>query len=389
MFDELIDRRKTNSAKWEEAIRDTQSEDVIPLSVADMDFPTTNEVIEAMEKAANHGIYGYTNLSERYFQAVQEWMNKRYAWEVNRSWIVFCPRIIQAVSLIIQNFTNVGDRIVVQTPLYQPLQNAVELNDRTLVTNPLRYKNESYEMDFEDLERKFASGAKVFILCSPHNPVGRVWNEEELIHLSNLCVKYDVLLISDEVHADFTWDKPYIPIGKVKGIEDKFIVCTSPAKTFNIPGLEVSNIIIPNQQLREKFQHVLKQTGFHNPVYFSALALEQAYLYGEDWIADVKSYIYENYEFIRNYIAAHFPELHIVHWEGTYMLWIDYSSTGLNEKAIRKWLFNESKVAVSLGSSFSTDGEGFFRINIATQRARLQEALHRMKVHYPKIRVRD
>jgi cystathionine beta-lyase len=384
MFDEFIDRRKTNSAKLEESIRDTGADNVISLSVADMDFRTTKEIMQAMEEAAKHGIYGYTNLSEKYYYIVQEWMDKRYGWEVDREWIVFCPRIIQAISLAIQNFTDKGDRIVVQTPLYRPLQDTIELNDRTLITSSLQYQKQGYVMDFDDLEEKFASGTKMFILCSPHNPVGRIWNEEELIRLSRLCVKYDVLLISDEVHADFTWEKSYTPIGKIEEVREQVIICTSPAKTFNIPGLEISNIIIPNQQLRDKFKHILKQTGFHNPVYFSVPAIEQAYLHGDSWINDVKEYIYKNYIMVHDYITLYFPDLHIMPWEGTYMLWIDYKSTGLSEQDIKNWLYDKAKVTVSLGSSFGKEGEGFFRINIATQRSRLKEALDRMYTHYLK-----
>jgi cystathionine beta-lyase len=238
-------------------------------------------------------------------------------------------------------------------------------------------------MDFNDLESKFSNGAKVFILCSPHNPVGRVWDEAELIKLADLCVKYNVLLISDEVHADFTFSKSHIPIGKIQSILNQVIICTSPAKTFNLPGLEISNILIPNHSLREKFKMNLQQAGIHNPTYFAVPALEQAYLYSDDWLMALKDYIKDNYLFAKNYIEAHLPKLKIVQSEGTYLMWIDCREVTSDETDLRKWFFENARVAVSLGSSFGCDGKGFIRINVATPQANLEEALTRIASTHP------
>ncbi|ASN04287.1 MalY/PatB family protein [Virgibacillus necropolis] len=383
MFNKFIDRRKTNSAKWEEAMNDTKSDDTIALSVAEMDFRSSPEVVNKMVTAANHGIYGYTNVSESYYKVVQEWMKKSYDWEISEEWIVFCPRIIQAISLIIQNNTDKRDKIVIQTPLYSPLKNAIEINDRTVVANPLLYTNGRYEMNFKDLENKFSSGVKAIILCSPHNPVGRVWNKDELLKLVELCIQYNVLLISDEVHADFTFYKSHIPVGKVPAAKNNVIICTSPAKTFNLPGLEVSNIIIPNQMLREKFKYNLKQAGIFNPTYFAIPALEQAYLYGEEWLLAVKKYVLENYNFVKSYIHVNLPNLRVVQSEGTYLMWVDCSELKLNESDLKKWFFKDARVAVSMGYSFGSNGKGFIRLNIATPRKKLEEALDRILSSYP------
>ncbi|MEW9677329.1 MalY/PatB family protein [Lentibacillus sp. L22] len=383
MFGHFVSRKNTNSAKWEEAVEDTNAEDTIALSVADMDFRTSPEIINKVVDAANHGIYGYTNLSGDYKKIVKMWMKKSYDWSISEDWVVFCPRIVQAVSLFVQNNTQKGDEIVIQSPFYSPLKNAVELNERLVVTSPLQYLNGHYEMDFDDLERKFSCGAKAFILCSPHNPVGRVWDESELIKLADLCVKYNVLLISDEVHADFAFSKGHIPIGKIQSIMNQVVICTSPAKTFNLPGLEISNIIIPNRHLREKFKMNLQQAGIHNPTYFAVPALTQAYLYSDDWLLMLKSYIKENYQFAKNYIEAHIPKFNVIQSEGTYLMWIDCREADLNEGDLRKWLFKKARVAVSMGSSFGDDGKGFIRINVAIPRKKLEEALDRIASTHP------
>lgn len=348
-----------------------------------MDFCAPTEVVNQLVEASKHGIYGYTNIYESYYQAVQEWMKKSYDWEVPREWIVFCPRIIQAVSLIIQNFTEKGDGILIQTPLYSPLKNAIELNDRRVVNNPLMYKDGGYKIDFKDLESKFTSGVKAMILCSPHNPVGRVWDVEELMTLAKLCNRYNVMLISDEVHADFTFSKSHIPVAKIPDFLENVIVCTSPAKTFNLPGLEVSNIIIPNQVLREKFQLNLKQAGIHNPTYFAVPALEQAYSHGENWLLKVKEYIKGNYKYVSGFLAENLPELQVIQSEGTYLMWIDCRNSGFNESDLINWIFVNAKVSVSLGSAFGREGEGFIRLNLATPKGQLEEALDRICKSYP------
>lgn len=383
MFDEVLNRRNTNSAKWEESMREILTEEMITLSIADMDFRAPAGVVSKLVEAASHGIYGYTNLSERYYRAVQEWMSKSYDWEVKKEWIVFCPRIIQAVSVTIQNFTEVGDKVLIQTPLYSPLINAIELNGREVVSNPLISMNNTYEIDFENLEKAFLKGVKVMILCSPHNPVGRVWNMDELMKLGELCEKYSVILISDEVHADFTFTKQHIPVAKVQKLRERVIVCTSPAKTFNLPGLEVANIIIPNRELREGFEHNIKKAGIFNPTYFAVPALEQAYCYEDQWLEQLKCYIMKNYSFVKEFIQDNLPLLQVIQSEGTYLMWIDCRKLSLSESDLKKWFYQEANVAVSMGSSFGEGGEGFIRLNVATPRSLLEKAMANILSSYP------
>lgn len=385
MFDSYVDRKGTNSAKIDEAIIETSSEEVISLSVADMDFKASHAIMEALSNKVNHGIYGYTNVSNEYQNTIKNWIRDNYQYEIFNEWIVFMPRIIQAVSLLVQSNSNKRDRVVIQTPLYSPLTAAIELNNRNVVENTLIYKDNNYKIDFLGLEDEFKKGVKIFIFCSPHNPVGRVWNEIEVKQLVNLCKKYDVLLISDEVHSDFTWEEEFVSVGKFFNIYDKMVVCNSPGKTFNLPGVEASNIIIPNDKLRKDFNLQKQKNGFHNPNYFAETALQAAYTSSDDWLDEVKIYIRDNYHFAKDFINNNLSDFKVVHSEGTYLMWIDFTNTDFDEKSIKEWLFNKLKIAVSLGSSFGETGNNFFRINIALPRKTLERALNRMANSYKKM----
>lgn len=385
MYDSYVDRKGTNAAKIDEAILETGSEDVVSLSVADMDFKASPQIIDALNDKVNHGIYGYTNVSEKFYNVAQKWIEEQYRYNVSKDWIVFMPRIIQAVSLLIQDNSEVNDRVMIQTPLYSPLKNAIESNGRKVIENTLIYEDNYYKMDFEDLENEFKKGIKILILCSPHNPIGRVWDKSEISQLVNLCKKYDVLLISDEVHADFIWDKEFVSIGKFIDVYDNIVICTSPGKTFNLPGVEASNIIIPNSTLRENFESQKQRSGFHNPNYFAETALVTAYNSSEEWLESSLKYIRENYNFAKEYIEHHLSDFKVVDSEGTYLMWIDYTQTELTDEEIYNWLFKESKVAVTMGDSFGVDGKGFFRVNVALSRNKLEEALTRMSKSYKKL----
>lgn len=385
MYDSYVDRKGTNAAKIDEAILETGSEDVVSLSVADMDFKASPQIIDALNDKVNHGIYGYTNVSEKFYNVAQKWIEEQYRYNVSKDWIVFMPRIIQAVSLLIQDNSEVNDRVMIQTPLYSPLKNAIESNGRKVIENTLIYEDNYYKMDFEDLENEFKKGIKILILCSPHNPIGRVWDKSEISQLVNLCKKYDVLLISDEVHADFTWDKEFVSVGKFIDVYDNIVICTSPGKTFNLPGVEASNIIIPNSTLRENFESQKQRSGFHNPNYFAETALVTAYNSSEEWLESSLKYIRENYNFAKEYIEHHLSDFKVVDSEGTYLMWIDYTQTELTDEEIYNWLFKESKVAVTMGDSFGVDGKGFFRVNVALSRNKLEEALTRMSKSYKKL----
>lgn len=378
MFDKYVSRWETNSAKWDEARDATGSDDVISLSVADMDFRTSPEIIQELVSFANHGIYGYSNISEKYISITQKWIKDQYDWDISKEWIVFIPRVVQTVSMLIQRETDIGDGIVIQSPSYSPLKNAIELNNREVLVNPLIYENNSYKMDFQDLENKFKQNAKMMILVSPHNPVGRVWDEDELTKLIHLCKKYEILLVSDEVHADFTWDKDFITVGKLLNDYDNAAICVQPGKTFNMPGLEVSNVIIKNKDLRDRFELYKAQGGIHNPQYFAVPALEKAYGESTEWLNLVRAEIKGNINFVASFLAENFPEFKLIKPEGTFTVWINYQESGLKEEDLKKIIYDNAKVAVGLGSNFGSEGKGFFRMNLALPKKRLEEAMNRI-----------
>ena len=379
MFDNIVSRRYTNCAKWDEIIDEYGIEDLIPLTVADMDYRIAPEIVNAVIDAANHGIYGYTNVSEKYIELSKIWAKNNYGFCPENEWIVYCPRIIQAISLIIQNYTEKNDKILVFTPLYDPIQNAVRINDRELVECPLILDSGHYEIDFEDFEEKIKGGVKIFISVSPHNPVGRVWSEEEIRRTVEICKRYGVLIISDETHADFIWKGKFISYASYYDIYDNIIIGMSTSKNFNIAGLEASNIIIKNENSRKSFKHLLKQAGIHNPSYFCIPAVIAAYEYGKEWLELAKEKIKENIDFAKEFFETQMKGFKVVDIEGTYLLWVDYRNTGISEEMLKDLMLYKAHIAFSLGSGFGEDGRGFFRVNVALPKAKLEEALLRFK----------
>ena len=379
MFDNIVSRKNTNCAKWDEIIDEYGIEDLIPLTVADMDYRVAPEIINAVIEAANHGIYGYTNVSERYIELSKIWAERNYNFSLQKEWIVYCPRIIQALSLIIQNYTEKNDKIMVCTPLYDPIQNAVRINDRELVECPLVLENGHYEINFADFEEKIKEGVRIFIAVSPHNPVGRVWKEEEIKRTIDICKDNNVLIISDETHADFIWKGKFVSYGSFYDTYDNMIIGLSTSKNFNIAGLEASNIIIKDEAFRTFFNKLLKQAGIHNPSYFCIPAVIAAYEYGEEWLLMVKDKIRENIKLIKNFFEKDMKGFSVIEPEGTYLVWIDYRATGISENELKDIMIHKAHVAFSMGGSFGIEGKGFFRINAALPKQLLEEALLRFK----------
>ena len=379
LFDNIVSRKNTNCAKWDEIIEEYGIEDLIPLTVADMDYRVAPEIINAVIEAANHGIYGYTNVSKRYIELSKIWAENNYNFSPQKEWIVYCPRIIQALSLIIQNYTEKNDKIMVCTPLYDPIQNAVRINDRELVECPLVLKDGHYEINFADFEAKIKSGVKIFIAVSPHNPVGRVWKEEEIKKTIDICKDNNVLIISDETHADFIWEGKFVSYGSFYDTYDNMIIGLSTSKNFNIAGLEASNIIIKDEAFRMFFNKLLKQAGIHNPSYFCIPAVIAAYEYGEECLFMVKDKIKENIKLIKEFFEKDMKGFRVIEPEGTYLVWVDYRTTGISENELKDIMIHKAHVAFSLGSSFGVEGEGFFRINAALPKKLLEEALLRFK----------
>ncbi len=382
-FDKIIKRNKTGSVKWDLVDAIFGGENLLPMWVADMDFEAPRPVIDALIKRAEQGVYGYNACMPSYYNAMINWINKRHGWKTEKDWIIFTPGIVPALNMFVQTFTEPGDSIILQMPVYYPFMRSVKKNERHILNNPLVLDNDRYHMDFADLEEKAKDPrAKLLILCSPHNPVGRVWTEDELTQLGDICAKNDVLVISDEIHFDLMLNgNRHIPFAS---ISNEFlmnsITCTAPSKTFNLAGLQTSNIIIANPDIRKKFNDTLERNGIHSPNVFGSVALEAAYQHGEEWLDQVIEYIEENLEFLKDFIKERLPQVKVIEPEATYLVWLDFKELGMDKKALKKFILQKAKVAVDDGYIFgSAEGDGFQRINIACPRATLEDGLKRIE----------
>lgn len=391
-FDEQIDRRNTNSAKFDE-MDALFGSDVMHLGVADMDYRSPKPIIEAMQNIVEKGVFGYTIWPENYEELVSQWMKRRYEQETKTEWVVFSPRINMALNMAVETFTNEGDGIVLHTPAYTALQNAVEKYHRVMIESPLVLENGRYKMDFQQLRRnldeKKAQGvcAKIMLLCNPHNPTGRVWEIEELQGVVDICKEYDLLLISDEIHEDFVkkGHKFVSCLHFQEDLQGRMIVCNSITKTFNVPGVILSNLLIPDQGIRERMKETMDRWGLHNPNIFAAGIMEAAYTQCDEWIEQVNAYLDENYEFLKKYIEKNMPELEVIPSEGTYMAWVQTEKLQISPEELEKFFIEDAKVSVYMGSRYGKHTDSFIRINIATSRSYLQEALERIRAQYYKI----
>ncbi len=393
-FDREINRKGTNSVKWEfikqrngllyreEPDGSSAGTRLLPMWVADMDFPCPEPVVEALLARAQHRIFGYTSPTDSYHSAIVNWMKKRHAWEIEPEWICTTPGVVPALNMLVKAYISPGDKVLIQTPVYYPFNKAIENGDGVLVTNSLIYEDGRYSMDFADLEQKTKDPqVKMAILCSPHNPVGRVWTRDELLRFGEICIKNNVLVVSDEIHGDLVLEgyvfTPFAAISE--DFAQKSIICNAPSKTFNLAGLKTSNIIISNEQLRARFKKTLKRTGLSGVGAFGVVALEAAYNHGEEWLAQVLDYIMGNLKYLEEYIAEHLPLISVVPLEGTYLAWLDCRSLGLDKLELARVMLKEARVYLDEGYIFGIEGEGFERINIACPRPVLVEALERIR----------
>lgn len=379
-FDEVIDRRNTESAKWGFLEKSFGERDMIPLPVADMDFRVAAPVLEAIMERARHGIFGYTRLTDAYRNAVAGWFSKRHNWEIDPRWIVTSPGVVPAIFAIQRAFSHIGDRVIVQAPIYHPFLMGPAIGREVLI-NPLLYKDGSYEMDFDDLEQKTRDPrARIMILCSPHNPVGRVWREEELIRVGKICLKNDILLVSDEIHCDLIFPGfRHLPLaGLSSALSEKIIVCTAASKTFNLAGLHASNIIIPNKRLRTEFRIEMGRMAYSSPNVFGMIATQAAYEEGEAWLDALMAYLNDNYEYLKSFFKENLAPAEVVNLEGTYLVWADFRRYGLGPDELAEILEKKARVVLNHGYIFGPGGEGFERINIACPRSILEEALGRI-----------
>ena len=381
-FDEVIDRRNTDCLKYDFAVQRGRPKDVLPFWVADMDFSIAQEIEDALVKRCQHGIFGYSEATDGYFAALQNWYLKHFNWQVQRPWLIKTPGVVFALAMAVKAFTEPGDGVLVQQPVYYPFTEVIRDNDREVVNAPLALVNGHYEIDFADLEQKLANPkVKLMFLCSPHNPVGRVWTKEELLKVGDLCLKYNVITVSDEIHSDFVWDDnvhtPFATLGEE--YQQNCIVCTAPSKTFNLAGLQVSNIFIPNQKLRRAFRKQIDAAGYSQLNTLGLVACQAAYTYGEEWLTQVKAYIRSNITFVDDYLKQNLPQIKMLPIEGTYLVWLDCSALGMTADEREQWLWHEAKLWFDGGGIFGKEGEAFERINVACPRATLLQGLEQLK----------
>ncbi len=384
-FDEIIPRKGTGSIKYDKMNVFFGTNDLQPLWVADMDFATPDFILKDIETRLSHPILGYTMRKPGFNQSFIDWMQKRHAWKIKQEWLDFSPGVVSALAVAILALTQENDKIIIQTPVYHPFFDVIEGNNRTLIDNPLKVNEKGhYQMDFELLENQIDQKTKMMIISNPHNPVGRVWTKKELLRLGNIAVKHNLIILSDDIHSDFVYDHhQYIPIAELSPeIAQQVITVTAPSKTFNVAGLSTSVVIIPNEQYRELFRKKMSTLHLFLGNIFGATAFESAYKNGEGWLDQLIDYLSNNLDFAVDYIQQHIPKIKVHKPEGTFLLWLDFSDTGLSHTQIKDKLINEAKIALNDGKTFGKNGEKYFRMNVGTPLANLAFALEKLKRHF-------
>ena len=379
-FDEVISRRNTNSMKYDFNQQYNKPEDAIPLWVADMDFRTPPEVMAAIQKVADHGIYGYTETKEDYFRALFDWFGSRYNCNIKEEWLIKCPGVVFALGMAIKALTAPGDAIIIQKPLYYPIENTIIANARIPIDSTLVYTNGHYTIDFSDFERKIVeNNVRMFVLCNPHNPGGRVWTNNELMTLGRICKKHNVIVVSDEIHCDIVFEgHKHIVFSTVcEGFADFTVTLTAPSKTFNLAGLQVSNMFVENEEMRNKISHEIHSTGYSQLNTMGLAACQAAYESGGAWLCALMQYLTKNAEFVREYLGKHVPKINAIMPQGSYLMWVDMNALGMPHAELEARM-DKLGVWPSSGTAFGATGEGFFRINLACPRSVLEAGMERI-----------
>ncbi len=380
-FDAQICRKGTSCVKFDTAIQNGYPEDILPMWIADMDFQAPPCVLKALREAVDHGIFGYSMVDDGYFQAVHGWFARRFGWNVERTWMVHTPGVVAALATAVRCATKEGESVLIQPPVYYPFYNVIRTNGRKIVESPLCYENGKYTIDFADFEKKIRENdVKMFILCSPHNPICRVWTKEELERIGSICQKYSVTVVSDEIHCDFAHPghdhTPFIVA--CPQMAERAIVCTAPSKSFNLAGLQVSNIFIPGESLRAAFREQLDKMAFHEPNQLGLVACKTAYNNAEQWLTGCKAYMLENLSFVRSFLTEKLPEIKLVEPEGTYFAWLDCTGLGLSKEQLDDMLIHKAKLWLDSGSIFGDCAALFQRMVLACPRATVEEAMQRL-----------
>lgn len=386
-FDEIIDREKTNCLKYDGCHETFGADKLIPLWVADMDFQTPNFVFDAFAERIEPHILGYYIHTSKVYQSIIDWMKRRHQWNVEKEWIFFATGVMSSIYVLVQIFSNPGDKVIVLSPVYSPFYSVIENQKREVIKCPLIMLNNQYKIDFNHLELCLKQSPKMLIMCNPHNPVGRCWSKEELKKLGELCLQYQCLVISDEIHSDLIMPEfKHTPIANIsKEIAQNTIVCMSPTKTFNLSALSISVIIIPNARLRERYMRYRQGIHLSQGNIFGEIAIEACYTYGEEWLTQLLYYIKGNVDYIQQYIKNNIPQIKTVQHEATFLLWLDFSEFGLSHKEISRILTETAKVAINSGIEYGNEGENHFRINVACPRAILVKAMSQLKCAFENV----
>ncbi|NFL75169.1 putative C-S lyase [Clostridium sporogenes] len=379
-FDEIIDRSDNRAAKYDERVKKFGTNEVIPLWIADMDFRIAQPIIDACKRKAEEGLWGYTSRPDSYFKAVQEWEKKRNQWDVDVSLMSWSLGVVPALSAIVKVFSHTGDKILIQTPVYSEFYDVTEAWGRVVVENQLIEKNEKWHVDFEEFEKK-AKECKIFLLCNPHNPLGIVWEPEELKRMVEICIANDVLLVSDEIHSDLIFHgKKHTPTATLsKEIAKKIITCVSATKTFNLAGLQASTTIFPNEQTKQKFDDFWMNMDIQRNNAFSSVAMEAAYNEGEEWLTQLLAYISENFDFIKKYFDENIPKIKPNVPDATYLVWLDCRELGMSNEELRDFMIHKAGLGLNEGCSFGRSLSGYMRLNAACPRSVLEQALKQLK----------
>lgn len=378
-FDKVIDRKGSNSYKWDSA----DKKDVIPLWVADMDFPTAPAIREALQRRMEHGVFGYVKVPETYYEATINWFSRRHGWNIGRDEFIYTSGVVPAVSAIIKAMTTEGDKVLVQTPVYNCFFSSIRNNGCQMISNSLVYADNTYSIDFDDFERKASDpSVKIFLLCNPHNPAGRVWTREELSRLSEICHRHDVFVISDEIHCELVMSGyHYVPYATVAA-DSNYAICTSPSKSFNIAGLQIANICAPDAHIRQRIDKAININEVCDVNPFGVEALIAAYNNSEDWLQQLLVYIESNYVFAKEYLYEHMPLLKVTNLEGTYLMWVDFKVFNTSSEQMEEIMMEKYGVWLNAGTMYGADGEGFMRVNLACPRSVLSNGLQRVKAFY-------
>lgn len=381
-FDENINRRGTSCLKYDFGMKRKGREDLLPLWVADMDFKLQDEILEDFHKRIDHGIFGYTDPDEEYYAALDRWFSVHHGYHIEPETVTVGCGVVYGLATGVKAFTEVGDSIIIQQPVYYPFREVIEDNGRRFINNQLHYENGRYTIDFEDFEQKIINNnVKVFILCNPHNPVGRVWTKEELERLGDICLKHNVIIMDDEIHCDFSF--PGYKVTSFMTLDKKYqenlVLYTSPSKTFNVAGLQPANIIIKNEKLRAKYRKANAAAGYSQGNIMGMLAVKSVYTKGDEWVKELVEYITGNMEYFKEFVKENFPKAHFVEPEGTYLLWVDFSGYGFTDEELDHIMVEEARLWLDSGKIFGPATAQFERFNVACPRATVEQALKQLK----------